>query len=827
MHVRTRSAIVATLISLLVVSVFMVVSNSRESATAAAALLQTAQIDNSAIRQDSSGRYEARIRRTSYGIPHIEAANLASLGFGEGYAQGEDHLCTIAEQVLEARGERAKYFGRGQRDRHLQSDIVVKALRVRERAGELHSAEPQEIREWVEGFAEGYNTYLQETGKNAVPGWCRGHDWVFPIAAVDVAAIERLSITDIPGLNVVGAIANAEPPRAGAAMPPQSPAGDASERIVVSASNGWALGRRLTENGRGMLLANPHQGWIGPSRPWEKHLTIPGDLDVYGAGPVGHPGLAFGFNNAVGWTATNSRGERATFYTLELVPSTPTRYRYGSAERAMIPVAPSVEVRGEAKPVERTIWFTHYGPVLTPPGVPWTTTRALAMRNANELNGGRFTQWLAMSRAKSMADLQMAYANHQRIPAANTIATSADGAAWYIDSSATPNLSAAAIGTWLARRINDALTRELWQSVGMVLLDGSDPTFEWQDDPAARRPGIVPFRNFPQLERDDYVFNANDGFWFAHARARIDGDYSPLHGAQRVPLSTRTRSNVLQLSNAPPYAAAGQDGKFSLAELQVAVLANRSLAADLLVPELVDRCKATPRVTVEGRDVDLTKACVVLGAWDRRFDLESRGAVLFREWLGHYTNQDLRDRGRLFAVAFDPADPIGTPRGLAADGLALENLAKAIRILDGRNIPLDAPLAEFQYAFSKLPRRIAIHGGTEQEGVLNKAMRGVAGEIDTLQPRPLPPPVAGSRFLTEAGYPVTVGSCFLMALEFTNDGPRAMAILTYSQSSDPVSEHFADQTELFSKKQWRPVLFKREAVVADTKRDYKVTASRR
>jgi acyl-homoserine-lactone acylase len=42
-----------------------------------------------------------------------------------------------------------------------------------------------------------------------------------------------------------------------------------------------------------------------------------------------------------------------------------------------------------------------------------------------------------------------------------------------------------------------------------------------------------------------------------------------------------------------------------------------------------------------------------------------------------------------------------------------------------------------------------------------------------------------------------------------------------------VSEHFADQTELFSKKQWRPVLFKREAVVADTKRDYKVTASRR
>jgi acyl-homoserine-lactone acylase len=66
-----------------------------------------------------------------------------------------------------------------------------------------------------------------------------------------------------------------------------------------------------------------------------------------------------------------------------------------------------------------------------------------------------------------------------------------------------------------------------------------------------------------------------------------------------------------------------------------------------------------------------------------------------------------------------------------------------------------------------------------------------------------------------------------MALEFTNDGPRAMAILTYSQSDNPGSEHFADQTELFSKKQWRPILFAAKAIAADTKRDYEVSAARR
>ena len=68
------------------------------------------------------------------------------------------------------------------------------------------------------------------------------------------------------------------------------------------------------------------------------------------------------------------------------------------------------------------------------------------------------------------------------------------------------------------------------------------------------------------------------------------------------------------------------------------MFANRSLTADLLVPDLVGRCKANPLVTVDAEDVDLSKACIVLDGWDRRFDLASRGAALFREWLGHYAN---------------------------------------------------------------------------------------------------------------------------------------------------------------------------------------------
>ena len=136
MNLRTLS----TVFLLVPITAFVGAPAQRDGAIAETSVLQSTQATGIASRETATRVYKARIRRTSFGIPHIEAANLASLGFGEGYAQAEDHLCTIAEQVIEARGQRAQYFGRGPRDAYLNSDIVVRALRVRERAAELHAA---------------------------------------------------------------------------------------------------------------------------------------------------------------------------------------------------------------------------------------------------------------------------------------------------------------------------------------------------------------------------------------------------------------------------------------------------------------------------------------------------------------------------------------------------------------------------------------------------------------------------------------------------------------------------------------------------------------
>ena len=768
--------------------------------------------------------YEARIRRTSYGVAHIEAKDTGSLGFGDGYAQAEDHLCTIADQVIKVRGERSRYFGAGASNENLATDFTSKSFNLTEDG--LHEVEkqPRETREWLAGWVAGYNRYLALTGKDKVAGWCRGADWVMPIKVADLAGYQRLLA--LISTQYAPLIATAAPPTTSGDKSVSTAASIEMPDIEVGLSNGWALGREKTESGHGMLIANPHYPWVGSNRFWEKHLRIPGKLDVYGVSLIGMPDVAIGFNKDLAWTHTVSAGKRVVLYSLDLVPGKPTTYKYGTGERTMTSKKITIAVKqtdGSIKNLDREVWFSHYGPILNMPGIGWTAKRAITIRDANWDSEGRLGQHNAMARSHNLKEFQNAHAKYQGTMWVNTIATTKEGVAFYVDVSATPKLSEEAIAEWQKRRESDPLTKRMYQG-GSVLLDGSDPRFEWVKDAEARGAGTVPYRDVPKIERTDYVFNANDSFWLANSHALLAGPYSPLHGEQRTPRSLRTRNNDLTIDNQSPDHAAGSDGKFNLDELTQAILSNRNLAGELLRDELVSRCRNQPAVTIDGSPADLALACDALAKWDLRNDLDSRGSVLFKEFIGRYEPQDLPRKGKLWDVDFDPADPVHTPNTLAAGPLALENLARAMLIMQSRGLAPDVRLGDVQYA-DKAGRRIPIHGGDgAYDGVLN--MQHNARNTTTLEPMDNPAQVKGSRFLTEKGYPVVHGSSFLMALEFTDQGPHAKAFLTYSQSGDPASEHFTDQTELFAKKQWRPILFAEKDIAADVKREYKVKGSR-
>jgi acyl-homoserine-lactone acylase len=272
----------------------------------------------------------------------------------------------------------------------------------------------------------------------------------------------------------------------------------------------------------------------------------------------------------------------------------------------------------------------------------------------------------------------------------------------------------------------------------------------------------------------------------------------------------RTRMNIALLRPGSDYGYAGGDRKFNRGEIQTALFSNDSLTAAMLLPELLAACRANPDRVIEETKVNLEEACVVLANWDRSFNSESRGAVLFREWITRYPYDETYLGSSLFQNSFNPTQAATTPSGLANRDAALDKLAEAVLLLEGEGIALDTALGNLQIGH-RFDRQYPLHGGNRHEGIANLQVTNTPGNNPTETPvfSGSNGFIADSNSLSETGYNVVHGSSFIMTLGWTENGPEAEALLSYSQSGDPNSPHFDDQTQLYAEKAWRPIRYTR------------------
>ncbi len=763
---------------------------------------------------DEAPRYEATIVKTEFGIPHITADSWGALGFGEAYTAAEDHICNMALALVQSRGESAAIFGPGPSNRNLSRDIVVKALGIPGKASAALGAQEPQIKEWIEGYAAGYNQFVSErAGKFG--SWCDEAAWVRPVTATEFMAQYVTLVYTLP--RIAGAITAATPP----ASPPEKIAAIAAlgtapplrdtlteMKLRDMGSNAWAIASKRSENGKGLLLANPHYPWYGIARFWEKHLTIPGVYDAYGAGLIGAPGIAVGFNKAVGWSHTVSNSKRTVIYQLALNPDNPLQYRWENEWRDLSSVEVSVNVKTPDALTEKkhAVWFSHHGPLMALPGLTNDPFAVFAVRDANASNIHTFAQWQAMGSAKSMDAFIEAHRTYNAMPWVNTIAASADGRAVYIDNSNVGALSDEAILSWHNTLKAAPKLHYLYLSRGLVILDGSQQSADWLET-SSPVPHTEPFERRPLVESDEYVFNANDSYWLSDPE-KPAAALSPLYGPTMTPRSVRTRMNIALLRPDSPYGHAGADGKFNRNEMQTALFSNESLTADMLLPELLEACTVNPQRVIDRVTVDLQEACGTLTAWDRRFNSESRGAVLFREWITQYPADETYLGSSLFKQPFNPMEAATTPSGLANPDLALDRLARAVLLLDDEGIRLDTALGNLQIGH-RFERQYPVHGGNRHEGIANLQMSTTVGNNPTETPifTGSNEFAGDSNSLSKSGYNVVHGSSFIMTLGWSDTGPEAEAILSYSQSGDPESPHFDDQTQLYAEKSWRPVRF--------------------
>ncbi len=785
-------------------------------------------------------RFEATIRRTTDGVPHISGADLGSVAYGQGWVSAEDHGCTLLDQILKVYGVRSVNLGPGSDGENLDSDFAWRSIDIAGIGTADYAAASPDVIEQFGAFAEGWNAKLTDTGPDGLSGWCSDAEWVRPIQAVEVYVYARSLALLASGARFGEFIPSAQPPQPETAtgFAPRSPA--AADTLPPSpdfsvldtidfGSNGWAVGSDRTETGTGgLLVANPHFPWEGELRFAETHLTVGDEIDIYGAQLLGVPGIGIGFTEGVAWTHTVSAGKRLTAYLLTLDPESPTRYLVDGEPREMTSADHTVSVLradGTIDEETRTLWSSEYGPIVDFPGVGWTESNVLTYRDANIGNDEFIEQYLDMVSVESLDDLQAVHAEHQGVPLFNTIATGADGRVWYADTAATPNLSAEAEQLFLEKLLSDPIT-QIGYDNGVILLDGSDSRFQWETVPGARDDGLVPFAEMPMVERTDYLFNANDSFWAPSAEFTLDGEYSILHGEQNTPLSMRTRQNAAVLSADNRAGLAGDDGLFNGIELRDATFDNTAHTAALLRATTVAACSANPLIEVDeilaedgtvalpAEVVDVTVACQVLGAWDGRYDLDRAGPLLWRATMNRFTDAERTTIGPLFADAFDPLRPTLTPAVPTTDPAPLlVAFARAVQTLTKAGFPIDTTLGAAQFT-ERSGTRVPIHGGTGAEGVTNVVQW--SDNNSSSEPAPtLGEPVAPGAALRGEGFPVNFGSSFIMAVDYTGDAVQAWAILTYGETGDRTSPLFEQQTVRFSEKNWREVAFTDEQINAD------------
>jgi len=746
--------------------------------------------------------YDATITRTENGVPHIYGQDWGDVAYGWGYAFAEDNICTIAESYATVAAQRSRWFGpdgswrfegNGSVVNNRNSDFFYQRIND-SRIVERLVAEPPPrgplpaVKEGVSGYVAGYNAYLRDVGVDRIPDpRCRGKGWVRPIEEIDAyRRFYQLASLASQGVAIDG-IAGAAPLTGGSSTASAARLAPAFARLSEIGSNAYGLGRDATTDGHGIVLGNPHFPWHGAERLYQSHLTVAGKADVQGASLYGVPLILIGSTKGMAWSHTVSTARRFTLFEEKLAPGSPTTYLYDGQPRPMKAERVTIKVPGPNGTLvdqSRTLYSTHHGPVLTSllglALFPWSPATATSMGDANATNFRYLNHFFAVNQAQSVRELDGIERRYQGIPWVNTIAADSGGEAYYADIGSVPNLSNAR-----AQQCNTPAGSQTFSLLGVAILDGARSACEWESDADAVAPGIFGPSKMPHLFRSDYVHNGNDSYWLSNPKAPLEG-FPRIIGDERTTRTLRTRLGLVM----------AEGRRFSVSDVQDAVFNNRHYAGELLAGELAAYCRANPTLPGSSGPVDVREACPVLERWGRTDDLDDPGAVLFRRWATRALASvgGVISNPTVFRVPFDARDPVNTPRGLNTSNPQVgQALADAVSDLRGSRIPLDARLRDWQFE-PRGSERIPIHGGPGGLGVFNAISA---------------PWVAGK------GFPDTVhGSSFVMVAKPTGRCPEMRTIVTYSQSENPESPYYGDQTRMYSRKAWNTARFCVEDVLA-------------
>ena len=198
----------------------------------------------------------------------------------------------------------------------------------------------------------------------------------------------------------------------------------------------------------------------------------------------------------------------------------------------------------------------------------------------------------------------------------------------------------------------------------------------------------------------------------------------------------------------------------------------------------------------------------MLEQWNREFNADSRGALLFHIWFQTYIQQAVAEASAadptfqvnidtlvsdlLYAIPFDPQAPLETPRGLADEALALAALETTIQQLQSLGAALDTPWGDI----ARLRR-----GNYDLPGNGNDGSLGVFRVIIYV-------PAADGRLQSIAG------DTHVAVVEFSNP-LRAQVLLTYGNATQANAFDIGAQLQLAAENRLHPAWRTRAEIEAN------------
>ncbi len=683
---------------------------------------------------------EVSIVRDDWGIAHVHGKTDADAVFGMIYAQAEDDFHRVETNYLNSLGRLAEAEG----ESAVLSDLRQKLFMDPDTLKAQYAASPEWLRRLMDAWADGLNYYLLTHPEVRPRVITRFEPWM-PLSFSEGSIggdIERISLKglgDFYGKGMTTA----------ALGRPEGPA----ER---GGSNGFAIAPSNTENGRALLLINPHTSFFFRD---ELQMSSDEGLNAYGAVTWGQFFIYQGFNPRLGWMHTSSGVDAVDEWAEAIVRRGDSLfYVEGDEERPVAVQTITVPIKGDATGRSFTVYRTGHGPVVREADGKWISI-GLMQEPVKAL-----TESYNRTKARSYGEF-LATVALQANSSNNTVYADADGNIAYFHASFIP------------RRDN----RFDWQHP----VDGSDPATAWQ--------GLLPVDQIPLLKNPSvgWIQNTNNAPWTAAGPDSPKQRDFPRY-VERYEENPRGVHAIRVLSGRR---------EFTLQSLIDAAFDSYQPAFATLLPTLLrDYDRLPARDSLRTR---LAGPIEALRGWDYRWSAASvptAVAVFWGDMLWRDVAKDAGDENlSVYAYMVSQATPA---QRLAALSKATDKLVTDFGTWEtawGEINRFQRLTGDIVHPFADSGPSIPVPFTSARWGSL--ASFGAAS-------------YNGSRKIYG-----TSGNSFVAVVEF-GDSVRARAVTAGGISGDPSSPHFDDQAARYASGDLREVYFYPSQLAGHTERTY-------